>query len=73
MEVITDYGTFLREAREAVQELERLQNRETELVKKQKLDKKALETEKKLEAKLPTAEGWLHACITPEQTCYEME
>lgn len=28
---------------------------------------------KKLEAKLPTAEGWLHACITPEQTCYEME
>jgi len=50
MEVITDYGTFLREAREAVQELERLQNRETELVKKQKLDKKALETEKKLVA-----------------------
>lgn len=47
MEVITDYGTFLREAKEAVLELEQLQGRETELTKKIKMDKKALETEKK--------------------------
>ncbi len=50
MEVITDYSTFLREAKEAVLELEQLQSRETELTKQLKSDKKALETEKKLVA-----------------------
>lgn len=47
MEVITDYSTFLREAKEAVLELEQLQSREVELTKQMKLDQKALETAKK--------------------------
>lgn len=47
MEVITDYETFLREAKTAVLELEELQKREDELTKQLKADKKSLETEKK--------------------------
>ena len=48
MNVITDYGTFLREAKSAVMELAELERQEERLSRKLKQDQKSLESEKKL-------------------------
>ena len=47
MEVITDYGTFLREAKSAVQELDRMKEQQERLARQLKQDQKALEAGKK--------------------------
>ena len=47
MDVITDYGTFLREAKTAVLELRDMQQQEQQLLKRLKQDQKQLETDKK--------------------------
>lgn len=47
MDVITDYGAFLKEARTAVLELRDMEQQEQQLLKKLKQDQKQLETEKK--------------------------
>lgn len=47
MEVITDYGTFLREAKAAVVELAELESQEERLSKQLKQDQKSLDAEKK--------------------------
>ena len=49
MNVITDYGTFLREAKSAVVELTELEHQEERLAKQLKQDQKALDTEKKMQ------------------------
>lgn len=49
MNVITDYGTFLREAKSAVMELTDLENQEERLAKQLKQNQKALEAEKKMQ------------------------
>ena len=48
MNVITDYGTFLREAKSAVMELAELERQEERLSRKLKQDQKSFESEKKL-------------------------
>lgn len=47
MNVITDYGTFLREAKSAVMELTDLEHQEEHLAKQLKQNQKALEAEKR--------------------------
>lgn len=47
MDVITDYGTFLREAKTEVLELQDMQQQEQQLLKKLKQDQRQLEIEKK--------------------------
>lgn len=47
MDVITDYGTFLREAKTAVLELREMQQQEQQLAKQLKQNQKQLESDKK--------------------------
>ena len=47
MDVITDYGTFLREAKTAVLELRDMEQQEQQLLKRLKQDQKQLEMDKK--------------------------
>lgn len=48
MNVITDYGTFLREAKSAVMEVAELEKQEERLSKQLKQNQKSLETEKRM-------------------------
>lgn len=47
MNVITDYGTFLREAKSAVMELTELEHQEENLAKQLRQNQKTLDMEKK--------------------------
>ena len=49
MNVITDYGTFLREAKSAVEELTELEHQEERLAKQLKQNQKALDAEKRIQ------------------------
>ena len=66
MDVITDYGTFLREAKTAVLELRDMQQQEQQLLKRLKQDQKQLETDKKVWARSQpaTIKNWARARIS---------